>query len=105
MSYANPTILSIPNARGLDAVMQSIQADLASLSWLEKSFGRAWDFKEAKASVPKCYSGKGEYINVLPNDHLTSQSFIRARADEKVIDYQEFSISSFEREISIIFWF
>lgn len=80
------------------------------LPWLSKSFGRAWGFKEADSSadilkVPKCYMGEGEYQNVLPNDSLTSQSFIAARTGEETIDFSKATVSSKERLMSCIFWF
>lgn len=112
MSYQNPDILLITSPIGLDAVIQSIQQELsAGLSWLEKSFGRAWEFKEIDSAtekiikVPKCYTGTGEYINVLPNDFLKAQSFISARNEETWPAYTRASGNSKQRELSIIFWF
>lgn len=112
MSYQNPTILLITSPIGLDAVIQSIQLQLsAGLTWLQKSFGRAWEFKEIDPAtekiikVPKCYSGSGEYINVLPNDFLKAQSFISARNEETWPAYTRATGNSKQRELSIIFWF
>jgi hypothetical protein len=102
MSYAKPSIPTIDTPHGLDVVIQSLQQSLASLPWLEKSFGRAWHFN----GVPKAYSGKGEYINVLPNDNLVSQSFIIADREEETVDYSvpAFTID-FQRRLNIFFWF
>jgi hypothetical protein len=91
MSYSNPEILTIDNATGLDAVIKSIQTDLATIPWLQKSFGRAWEFTEKQESrvvrVPKVYQGESEYLNVLPNDHLSAQSFIMADGPEEWTEY------------------
>lgn len=111
MSYKNPSIPVIAIPIGLDAVIQSLQQDLATLTWLDKSFGRAWEFKEKGADgkiikVPKAYMGKGEYHNVLPNDNLKAQSFISVRGNERWdLDYTRASDNGLERDLSCIFWF
>ena len=119
MSYSNPEIYSISNPQGIDKVIESIRIELATLTWLEKSFGRAWEFKEKDPSpesnriikVPKVWIGKdadtkkGEYMNVLPNDNLKSQSFISCRNEETWLEYDKSSGNHKQRELSIIFWF
>lgn len=110
MSHKNPVITLIPSPIGLDAVIQSLQIDFSALTWLEKSFGRAWEFKEIKdgriVKVPKVYMGKKEYFNVLPNDNIKAQSFIAVRGQEKWdLDYQAYTGNGLERELSAIFWF
>lgn len=112
MSYQNPEILLITSPVGLDKAIQSIQQELATgLTWLEKSFGRAWEFKEIDPAtekdirVPKCYYGEGEYINVLPNDNLKAQSFITVRNEETWPSYSRATGNSKSRDLSIIFWF
>jgi hypothetical protein len=112
MSYQNPDIPLITSPIGLDKVIQNIQQALtAGLPWLEKSFGRAWEFKEVDPAtekivrVPKCYSGSGEYINVLPNDFLKSQSFITVRNEETWPAYTRATGNSKLRALSTIFWF
>ena len=112
MSYQNPTILLIESPVGLDKAIQSIQQELATgLTWLEKSFGRAWEFKEVDPDtgkierVPKAYSGEGEYFPVLPNDFLKAQSFITVRNEETWPAYSRATGNSKSRELSIIFWF
>jgi hypothetical protein len=111
VSYQNPDILLITSPTGLDKVIQSIQQEFAAgLTWLEKSFGRAWEFKEVDPAteriirVPKCYSGEGEYINVLPNDFLKAQSFITVRNEETWPSYSRATGNSKSRTLSAIFW-
>jgi hypothetical protein len=111
LTYANPDILLITNPIGLDAVVQSIQQDIyLGLPWLQKSFGRAWEFKEIDTTgkvvkYPKCYIGEKEYLNVLPNDHLKAQSFIACKSEETWPAFTDASMNSKERTLSIIFWF
>jgi hypothetical protein len=112
MSYQNPDILTIVSPKGIDRAIQSIQQELdAGLPWLDKSFGRAWEFKEIDPAtekqirVPKCYSGSGEYINVLPNDFLKAQSFISVRNEETWPAYSRATGNSKQRDLSVIFWF
>ena len=112
MSYQDPEIFLLQSPTGLDRAIQSIQQELAAgLTWLDKAFGRAWEFKEIDPAtgkeirVPKCYSGLGEYINVLPNDFLKAQSFITARNEETWPAYSRATGNGKSRDLSIIFWF
>jgi hypothetical protein len=110
MSYENPNILTIDTPVGLDAVIESIRADLSSIPWLQKSFGRAWEFTEKQASgsvvrIPKVYQGEAEYLNVLPNDHMVAQSFIMADGAESWSEYERTSMRNAKtRALKIIFW-
>lgn len=114
MSYNNPTILA-GGATGFDAAIESIRAALAAITWLDKSFGRAWEFKETlptdgkNITVPKVFIGQtngkeGEYHNVLPNDFLKSQSFIRARGSEEWTEFNRNGGSMKSRPVSVILW-
>ncbi len=109
MSYNNPTIPTIPAASGFDAVTESIRIALSALTWLEKSFGRAWEHKEIDIEgkvkkVPKVYTAAGEYLNVLPNDFLQAQSFIRADGPEEWEQFNRFEGSMKSRKLDVIFW-
>lgn len=109
MSYNNPTISTIPAASGFDAVTESIRTALSALTWLDKSFGRAWEHSEIDTEgkvkkVPKVYTAAGEYLNVLPNDFLQAQSFIRADGPEEWEQFNRFEGSTKGRKISIVFW-
>ena len=111
MSSINPTIPVISNPIGIDKPIQEIQIALsAGLPWLKKSFGRAWMYSERDPSgkvqkYPKCYCGGNDYLNVLPNDQLISQSFFSVRSPEKVENFnREGGGNHKTREVSIIFW-
>ena len=113
MSYPNPTI-NTGGSTGLNAAIESIRSSLAGLSWMEKSFGRAWTFTEMNAEqksvkIPKVFVGKtdsgdGEYHNVLPNDFLKGQSFIRMDGPEEWKQFNRFEGSMKSRKISVIIW-
>jgi hypothetical protein len=113
MSYNNPTIPTISAPTGLDSVIESIRVALSAMTWLDKSFGRAWEFKEKNADgktlkLPKVFIGsngtEGEYLNVLPNDFLKSQSFIAVRGPEKWEQFNKNNGSMKIRKLSVIFW-
>jgi hypothetical protein len=110
MSYNNPTILNIQAPVGIDTVIESIKDALGdNLLWLDKSFGRAWEFKETLPDgrvikVPKVYIGEKEYINVLPNDFLVAQSFITVDGPESWNEFNRYEGSLKQRKLSIIFW-
>lgn len=109
MSYANPSILFIDTPSGLDHAIESLREDLSTIIWMEKSFGRAWEFTEypedqKSRRIPKIYLEEGEYHNVLPNDFLKSQSFIAARGEERWTEYTNASRNPKERDLSVIIW-
>lgn len=109
MSYANQRVLTIPNPRGLDKAIASIQQSLSSVSYLTKIFGRAYIFKENRNDsvvlVPKVYTGNKEYENVMVNDHYTSMCFFVATGPATPIDYVHNNQSNYyKRDIALIFW-
>lgn len=109
--YSNPTIPLIDNPVNLDRHIQNIQIVFSDeLPWLEKSFGRAWvgerkvDNKSYK--YPEVYIGNGEYLDVLPNDHLKAQSFIQVRGQRgRALEYSALHDNKFQYTLEIIFWF
>lgn len=113
MNYNNPDILSLSAPTGFDYAIESIRSALSAISWLTKSFGRAWQFKEHSGdkilTIPKVFQGQtddkhGEYLNVLPNDNLNAQSFIFATSPEKWDQFNRFEGSMKSRDIAIVFW-
>lgn len=87
----NPSVVTVPNPVGIDAAILKIQTALGSLSWIEKSFGRAWTMQRTvlnqKRIEPMVYQGGGEYYPALPNDALKAYSFFRVRSERKTQDY------------------
>lgn len=116
MSYSNPTI----NANnltpiGLDVPIKSVQASIAGITWMSKSFGRAYEFKEKNPDndrfrrIPKVYEDSGEYINALPNDAfmtsgVAASSFIAVRNGEKYESFSKYSGSTRTAELEVIIW-
>jgi hypothetical protein len=106
--YSNPNVPLIENPINLDKEIQEIQLAL-DLPWLEKSFGRARTGKDDQGKTfPEVYKGGGEYHNVLANDHLRSQSFIRVKGDSSSRIYKDprdrYS-DKVSAPIDIIFWY
>jgi hypothetical protein len=116
LSYINPYINTLnPIPIGIDRPIESLRSELeTNLIWLSKSFGRAYEFKEVDANgklvrIPKCYTQKGEYLNVLPNDTLftsgvAASSFIALEGKEDYYTFNKFSGSTKRADLSIIFW-
>lgn len=107
----NPSVVLTPNAVGIDAAIQKIQIKLGQLTWLEKSFARAWtmprNVAEKDRVEPVVYQGGSEYYPVLPNDALKSYSFFTAPGPRAMENYQRnvsFGTYFFKDPVSIIFW-
>lgn len=108
MSYKNPTAHVITAPVLLDKEIKNIQTALATLSWLEKSFGRAFkDFRIVdgrKVSYPAIFQEwKKDYYDAFPNDNIKSYSFIYADPSE-ITEYKP-KHQLIDRNISIILFF
>ena len=121
ISYIDPKVELVPNPVALDNAIQSIQERIATLTWLEKSFGRAivqsrhQENKEAFAKnessrmtrdvvYPEVYN-KREPLNVMMNDNIKSYSFFHVRDPLKFTDYLPLDMSTpAVQPISLITW-
>jgi len=106
----NPLIPLLSNPIGLDKAIQDIQIALSDISWLEKIFGRAFEFNAIntlgkRIKKPMVYIGNGEYYSVLPNDTFKSMCFFLTRGHEESEGYLTGNTLIYKvRGISIIFW-
>ena len=104
MGSLNTDITYIPAPVNLDRHIQAIQKKLEGLTWLEKSFGRAYRVPTNKLGYknPQFYPGRfvgtEDYQDLSRNDTLKSYSFIVAKDDA---GYRDEMIS---QTLSIIFW-
>lgn len=82
----NPTADNTKPLIGLDGELQTIAKAMESITWLQKSFGRAKSINAAQASLlprltlsqanePMIYISDSEYYSTFPNDTLDSYSF------------------------------
>ncbi|AXE16225.1 hypothetical protein DR864_00060 [Runella rosea] len=78
------SITQIPNAVGIDGVIQKITDLLGDVVWIEHVYGRAWSqvtgLGDKPRTLPFAYTGEGEYFGVLENDFVVSQAFIKSKA-------------------------
>lgn len=109
-NFKNPQILVVPNPQGLDAAIALVQNSMASLTWLQKIFGRAKiqprkDVNGKKNYEPMVYQGGKDYYPVLPNDALQSYSFFRVVGSRNFQDVGNYQFTTWEQStIEIIFW-
>lgn len=94
----------------LDKVTQDIQKALAdNLSWLDCAFGKAHkhiEYTESgkKLVYPVAYTGKGEYMSLLPNDNIGNFSWLDLYDPQEIT----FSIPSRPRitlDGALVFWY
>ena len=94
----------------LDKVVQDIQKALAdNLSWLDCAFGKAHkhiEYTESgkKLVYPVAYTGKGEYMSLLPNDNIGNFSWLDLYDPQEIA----FSIPSRPRitlDGALVFWY
>ena len=109
MSYRNPIAQVIADPVLLDKEIKNIQTVLGTLSWLEKSFGRAFKgirLKEGrKVTYPAIFQQwKKDYYDAFPNDNIKSYSFIFPDPSE-ITEYNVKGKHEIQRNISIILFF
>lgn len=90
----NPSIKIAPDpAVGIDAALEPIRANLATLPWLQKAFGRAWTKPRVLGGKtvlePLLFQGSGEYYPALPNDYLQSYSFFRVGSPRTMKNFEQ----------------
>jgi len=85
MAFDCVNIPIIPDPVGSDVVVNSLQSDLAAISWIEYSFGKSYRMKEERNGdvyfIPKVYGSKKEYIRLDPNDKVTAFSFLKFQGE------------------------
>ncbi len=109
MSYKNPIEQAITDPVLLDKEIKNIQTVLGTLSWLEKSFGRAFKGTRLKngrkVNYPAIFQAwKKDYYDAFPNDNIQSYSFIYPDPSE-ITEYSNKGTHQIERDISIILFF
>lgn len=114
-SFKNPFMSAIADPTGIDKPIQELAINLASLGWLQKSFGRAWTSQRKDSSgktilYPEIWQGMEEsgqdrdLLNVMPNDNLKSQSFFKVDDPVEVLEYSQNLFFLKAAPVSIIFW-
>lgn len=105
MSIRSVTAPILSNPVGVDAKIQQIQLQLiASLPWLECSYGKALIKKDEKIrdeiggdvvqddldiyTIPKVYIGDREWLSLEPNDEVDAFSFMYESNPEETISRQ-----------------
>jgi len=118
MSYHNQPVPVITYPVMLDEAIESVQADLANMVWMEKMFARAWDnlrHEKVQGSIerlanvfsyPSTYIGNGEYYDLLPNDNFKSYGFFKVEGNGEFLDYDPNTAGNvILYNVSAIFWF
>lgn len=118
-SFKKPQIILIENPVGIDAPIQDIQAAIgAGCTWLDKVFGRAFLARKSGrgevGATEKLYphvwqglteGGARDLLEVLPNDNLNAQMFVKVEEPIQVTEYLTPGDASYLANIALIFWF
>lgn len=98
--------------KGIDIVIDKIKTAMATLSWIEMSYGRAYllqEKRDGKVNKFPMVWDKGEYQNVLdsvknPIDKFKGLSFVACRGPEKPDSTELGGFDFKSRDISLICW-
>jgi hypothetical protein len=114
-SFKNPLVPLLENPVNLERPIQALQVALAELSWLEKSFGRAWTAVKSSEgflgmkrvlAYPQVWQGPGkDLLEVLPNDNVKSQSFFKVEDPIETLEYVMDGFSIMKAPVSLVVWF
>ena len=114
MSYKRDDVIAATTLDdGLDTIIEDLRSKFeANLTWLEKSFGRAYLLPErlndeVTYQYPQVYLDNGEYFNVMPNDSYQSYSWMigKGSATSVEADLQPFTYQTyFQKRLDIHFF-
>jgi len=110
LAITNITPYIVPVPRGIDMVCKSLQRSFDGIEWLEKSFARAvYRSKTIEGGseyiYPAVFVEDGyDYLDLMNLDNWKSYSFMLAKDNEKVVDYQEEVVNTMSRTLSCVFW-
>lgn len=111
-SFKDPLTPLIENPVNIDRPIQSLQQKIATLGWVSKSFGRAYESRKVNQATkqvsvyPQVWQGLGmDLLEVLPNDNLQSQSFFKVEEPIECIRYRDGAWNTMQARVSLIFWF
>lgn len=104
-----PTLPTITAPKLWDYAMAELTSELEdNISWLTKAFGKASrrvmvDADGREVRYPAIYSGRGDYLNMLPDGHLGNYSWV------DVDDYQESEYTARRQakilaQVGLVFW-
>jgi hypothetical protein len=107
--YSEKEQTPISSPKGIDKVIANINLQLGDLTWLTKTYQRAWVLKDstvAQKFVAKIYLQNGEYIEPIPQDNEMGISVVMVTSPETNL-INEPNTDTFEaekrRDIAIIF--
>lgn len=109
MSYKAPVQHTVTSPKFLDDKIDEIQTAMGELSWMDKSFARAFkgvtEVGGNEVTFPEVYQGSGlDYLNVMPSDEWGAYSFVYVRQPQEVISYDDYFIR-YSANIAIIIFF
>lgn len=109
MNIDNPIQPILINPAGVDVNIETLRIKMETLSWVERSFGRAvalYENPENPIRVPKIPLGGGEYFNCMPNDTQKAFSFFYPVGALKPIGDQQPFIKTrfFSQRVDLYIW-
>lgn len=104
-----PAVPKPENPAFIDKVIVQLQDILkANLPWLNYSFGRAQKMSTVRNDKPYTYPaihiGKGEYVNVFPDDTLGNFSFFIVEDPQNVLTEVQHAQNKLTVRYSIVVW-
>lgn len=110
-SFKNPLTPLAPNPVNLEIPLNELQQSIATIPWIEASFGRAWKvsrMNEMKKPeyYPEVWQGADkDLLNVMENDNLAAHSFWYVADPANVQDWNNGLYSRIERTVHLIVLF
>lgn len=109
-SFKHPLTPLITDPVGIDKPIQDIQTAIATIPWIEKSFGRTWQayktVDKKEIVYPETWQGTDkDLLDVMPNDNVNAQSFITVGEPFRIPNYNKRNFNRVTGIINIIVWF
>lgn len=109
MNFKCVAVPLIPDPRGVDLPIQTLQQSLGTISWMEFAFGKAFTKKGVSGTgfrnVPKVYQRKKEFLSVEPTDEVAAFCFFEIAGDQIITNYRARDFNfNVEVDVSLIVW-
>jgi hypothetical protein len=109
----SPTPYTLVSPALVDIAIGQVNAKLtANLSWLTSAYGRVQALVKDKGGQQYTYpgiytggSGKGEYLDLLPDTHLGNYTFFEVREPEKISGWKPGELQRIEAPFGLVCWF
>lgn len=108
----NPTPYAAVSPALIDRHIATLNVKLDTLSWLTTPYGRVQRVQQERSGAqyvfPGVYvgsTGRGNYLNLLPDANLGCYSYWEIQDPERLINWDDSAMTRMEADFGLVVWF